>query len=183
MTKKGHLILLLSLFLLSCLTAAAKQRSLDEALSIARHHAAKYGLSLDTNAAIHAKALRSRGIAGRKTDCYVFNNAGGKGFTVVSGSDLMPEIVGYARQGSFDADQLPEGLVAFMELYQATADAVEHGDARAIANVNEALRLRQSASRSAAVQPMLGEITWNQGAPFNNMCPIYDEGVSKRTLL
>lgn len=109
---------------------------------------------------------------------YVFPNANSKGFTIVSGDDRLPEIVGYSSQGSYDENNLPEGFISFMEAYQNLYNKVNLGDAEALKNLAEIKAWRNkknaSAASTSAVAPLLGNIEWDQTSPYNNMCPKYD---------
>lgn len=108
----------------------------------------------------------------------MFPNANSKGFTIVSGDDRLPEIVGYSSQGSYDENNLPEGFVSFMEAYQNLYNKVNLGDAEALKNLAEIKAWRNkknaSAASTSAVAPLLGNIEWDQTSPYNNMCPKYD---------
>lgn len=109
---------------------------------------------------------------------YVFPNANSKGFTIVSGDDRLPEIVGYSSQGSYDENNLPEGFISFMKAYQNLYNKVNLGDAEALKNLAEIKAWRNkknaSAASTSAVAPLLGNIEWDQTSPYNNMCPRYD---------
>ena len=168
-----HFRLLLSVLLLTSLATFARERSFDEARMIAERHAARLGIKLDDQSVERARRISARAEQRGKVYYYIFPNRQGQGFTIVSGDDQMPDIVGYADKGNFDEDNLPESLLGFIEQYRATAEAVERGESLAVANVNEAKRLRES-RRTSAVSPLLGEIAWNQGKPYNNMCPLYN---------
>lgn len=108
----------------------------------------------------------------------MFPNANSKGFTIVSGDDRLPEIVGYSSQGSYDENNLPEGFISFMEAYQNLYNKVNLGDAEALKNLAEIKAWRNkknaSAASTSAVAPLLGNIEWDQTSPYNNMCPKYD---------
>lgn len=95
---------------------------------------------------------------------YVFSAGRDLGYTIVSGDDRLPEIVGYTESGNYDADRLPENLVSFMQAYQDFADNAT--DAQI-----EEIRQWKAMAKHAAVAPLMAE-KWNQGAPYNNMCPI-----------
>ena len=168
-----HFRLLLSVLLLTSLATFARERSFDEARMIAERHAARLGIKLDDQSVERARRISARAEQRGKVYYYIFPNRQGQGFTIVSGDDQMPDIVGYADKGNFDEDNLPESLLGFIEQYRATAEAVERGESLAVANVNEAKRLRES-RRTSAVSPLLGEIAWNQSKPYNNMCPLYN---------
>lgn len=61
-----------------------------------------------------------------------------------------------------------------MKAYQETVEALLKGDAQVSGGLAEARQWRAERAGTAAVAPLLGGIKWNQGAPYNNMCPLYD---------
>lgn len=93
---------------------------------------------------------------------YVFNDANGNGFVVVSGDDRTREILGYSPTGALDMDNLPANLQWWLDEY-----------ARQIA----ALGLSTVVTNSSKVQltapaiPPLIHTKWSQEEPYNNMCP------------
>lgn len=175
---KKDLLLLLSLMLLLSVSAIAGPRSYQQAKAIAQRQAAMLGIEMDAEVAASAKAAPrmsvSSAVSPSATCYYVFANGEDKGFTIVSGDDRMPEVVGYSAQGTYDPDHLPANYVGFMKAYQETVEALLKGDAQVSGGLAEARQWRAERANSAAVAPLLGGIKWNQGAPYNNMCPLYD---------
>lgn len=174
---KKDLLLLLSLMLLLSVSAIAGPRSYQQAKAIAQRQAAMLGIEMDAEVAASAKAAPrmsvSSAVSPSATCYYVFANGEDKGFTIVSGDDRMPEVVGYSAQGTYDPDQLPANYVGFMKAYQETVDALLKGDAQVSGGLAEARQWRAERASSAAVAPLLGSIKWNQYEPYNNMCPLY----------
>ena len=175
---KKDLLLLLSLMLLLSVSAIAGPRSYQQAKAIAQRQAAMLGIEMDAEVAASAKAAPrmsvSSAVSPSATCYYVFANGEDKGFTIVSGDDRMPEVVGYSAQGTYDPDHLPANYVGFMKAYQETVEALLKGDAQVSGGLAEARQWRAERANSAAVAPLLGGIKWNQMAPYNNMCPLYD---------
>lgn len=174
---KKDLLLLLSLMLLLSVSAIAGPRSYQQAKAIAQRQAAMLGIEMDAEVAASAKAAPrmsvSSAVSPSATCYYVFANGENKGFTIVSGDDRMPEVVGYSAQGTYDPDHLPANYVGFMKAYQETVEALLKGDAQVSGGLAEARQWRAERANSAAVAPLLGGIKWNQMAPYNNMCPLY----------
>lgn len=174
---KKDLLLLLSLMLLLSVSAIAGPRSYQQAKAIAQRQAAMLGIEMDAEVAASAKAAPrmsvSFAVSPSATCYYVFANGEDKGFTIVSGDDRMPEVVGYSAQGTYDPDHLPANYVGFMKAYQETVEALLKGDAQVSGGLAEARQWRAERAGTAAVAPLLGGIKWNQGAPYNNMCPLY----------
>lgn len=175
---KKNFLLLLSLMLLLSVSAIAGPRSYQQAKAIAQRQAAMLGIEMDAEVAASAKAAPrmsvSSAVSPSATCYYVFANGEDKGFTIVSGDDRMPEVVGYSAQGTYDPDHLPANYVGFMKAYQETVEALLKGDAQVSGGLAEVRQWRAERANSAAVAPLLGGIKWNQGAPYNNMCPLYD---------
>lgn len=176
---KNNRLLLFAGSLLIPMVVMAGPRSFQQAKAIAEKQAALLGVTIDQKAMAKARKQGSKGeITLSQESYYVFPNANSKGFTIVSGDDRLPEIVGYSSQGSYDENNLPEGFVSFMEAYQNLYNKVNLGDAEALKNLAEIKAWRNkknaSAASTSAVAPLLGNIEWDQTSPYNNMCPKYD---------
>lgn len=162
--------LLLSLIPLPLLAAP---RSYQQARQIAEQHAAKQGITMDHKAVAHVRSMRSSQST-TEAAYYVFPNGHDKGFTIVSGDDRIPAIVGYSDKGTYSDDTLPDGFISFMQAYQDMVEATARGDKQTQQNLAEVETYRATNTTSKAVAPLLGDIQWAQFAPFNNMCPLYD---------
>lgn len=176
---KNNRLLLFAGSLLMPMVVMAGPRSFQQAKAIAEKQAALLGVTIDQKAM--AKVRKQGGKAEMnlsQQSYYVFPNANSKGFTIVSGDDRLPEIVGYSSQGSYDENNLPEGFISFMKAYQNLYNKVNLGDAEALKNLAEIKAWRNkknaSAASTSAVAPLLGNIEWDQTSPYNNMCPKYD---------
>lgn len=176
---KNNRLLLFAGSLLIPMVVMAGPRSFQQAKAIAEKQAALLGVTIDQKAMTKARKQGSKGeITLSQESYYVFPNANSKGFTIVSGDDRLPEIVGYSSLGSYDENNLPEGFISFMKAYQNLYNKVNLGDAEALKNLAEIKAWRNkknaSAETSSAVAPLLGNIEWDQTSPYNNMCPRYD---------
>lgn len=176
---KNFRLLLFAGSLLVPMVLMAGPRSFQQAKAIAEKQAALLGVTIDQKAMAKARKQGSKGeLTLSQESYYVFPNANSKGFTIVSGDDRLPEIVGYSSQGSYDENNLPEGFISFMKAYQNLYNKVNLGDAEALKNLAEIKAWRNkknaSAETSSAVAPLLGNIEWDQTSPYNNMCPRYD---------
>ncbi len=102
---------------------------------------------------------------------YVFNASDNKGFVIVSGEDNLTELVGYSDSGTIDMDHLPESLSAWLDAYAEYVRAVRRSEVKP-------MKLVQLPSLPV-IRPLLKDIMWNQGMPYNDMCP-YDEKAGER---
>lgn len=169
---KNNRLLLFAGSLLIPMVVMAGPRSFQQAKAIAEKQAALLGVTIDQKAMTKARKQGSKGESTLSQESYyVFPNANSKGFTIVSGDDRLPEIVGYSSQGSYDENNLPEGFVSFMKAYQNLYNKVNLGDAEALKNLAEIKAWRNkknaSAASTSAVAPLLGNIEWDQTSPYN----------------
>lgn len=176
---KNNRLLLFAGSLLMPMVVMAGPRSFQQAKAIAEKQAALLGVTIDQKAMAKVRKQGDKAEMNlSQQSYYVFPNANSKGFTIVSGDDRLPEIVGYSSQGSYDENNLPEGFVSFMKAYQNLYNKVNLGDAEALKNLAEIKAWRNkknaSAASTSAVAPLLGNIEWDQTSPYNNMCPKYD---------
>ena len=171
--KRLYLLSMLIMLFVST-SALASPRTFSQAKAIAERKAALLGIKIDKKAAAKAPSMNG-GTTTAVSPYYVFPFGENKGFAIVSGDDDMPEIVGYADHGTYDANNMPAAMAAFLNNYRATIEAMKQGNASAIKNIAEAKALRANNTRATtAVSPLLGDIKWNQSKPYNNMCPKYD---------
>lgn len=91
---------------------------------------------------------------------YVFNNDAG-GFVIIAGDDAVTPVLGYTSTGSFDAENLPDGLKDLLKSYE-----------RQIAALGDNYVANQTATRTAFTgEKLLNTAKWNQSNPFNKYTP------------
>lgn len=171
MTHRFSIFTLASLLLLVCVGTSAKKRTFNEAKAIAQRQATSLGATLSSASIETAKRLNASPATGESRAYYVFPHDKGMGFTIVSGDDLLPEIVAYSDRGSYDVAHLPDGYKMFLELYSDMVDGLAQGQPSAVQTASQAQRRSQAKAARPVVAPLLGDRMWNQYAPFNNLCP------------
>ena len=92
---------------------------------------------------------------------YVFNAEGNDGFVIVSGDDRTEAILGYCDSGSFDISNMPENVKSWMDYYEQSIRSL---DDQQVQNAQEKVYY-------AAIEPLI-RTKWNQGAPYNLLCPM-----------
>ena len=91
---------------------------------------------------------------------YVFNNDAG-GFVIIAGDDAVAPVLGYTSTGSFDAENLPDGLKDLLKSYE-----------RQIAALGDNYVANQTATRAAFTgEKLLKTAEWAQNVPFNKYTP------------
>lgn len=97
---------------------------------------------------------------------YVFSSSERKGYVVVSGDDCITPILGYSKDGIID-ESLPDNMKWWLSEYESQMEyAIKHGIK--VVNVAEGLD-----------KPNIGPLLtckWDQGGPYNDMCPTLPDG-------
>ena len=159
--------------------AWAGPRSFQQAQAIAERQAALQGIIMDQQQVSKARKqylLNGSSSSETATSYYVFDNGSDKGFTIVSGDDELPEIVGYSAHGNSEHLMKTEGCAAFLKAYQKFVAAFTQGDAKARKILAEQRALKADGRyQQPKIDPLLGDIAWNQETPYNNMCPEYED--------
>lgn len=161
--------------LLHTLTAAAQPRSTQELDAIANSVLSTTGGARTTNRlemSLTSSQVLKTTHQGEGEAFYVYTPSARKesGFVIVSGDKRMPAVLGYADQGRFDADNLPDGLRWFLEKCQTDQALIASG----------AATTATATQTTTAIAPLLGNRAWDQGDPFNALCPLTADG--KRTV-
>ena len=97
---------------------------------------------------------------------YIYDRSQGNGFVVIAGDDRLPQVLGYSDNGFFTTNDIPLPMQDWM------------------AEMNREIAFIQSHSRALVHKPVPQEnpvaplltTQWDQGAPYNNLCPTYGGG-------
>ena len=164
---------------LSCLalclafTAWAEPVGKQAALYTAKAYMLAKGKVLDgqvtTDNRLRAKASPSEN---EQPYYYVFNAGGdgGGGYVIVSADDRVEPILGYVEEGSFDPDNIPENMRAWLQGY---ADEIKYIIDNDLQPGSPMLRKRNKVQGAKHSVPELLTTRWNQGHPYNLTCPKY----------
>lgn len=180
----------LSLFLLLLIVnhaVWATPRTFKQAQDIAERQAKLMGISISQEARArsfnHASlpiTYADATISTGTTAFYLFPYGENQGYTIISGDDQMPEIVAYSDKGTLDENHISEGCREFLQAYKQMVEAITRGDDNALKQLGKKRNLMASQDyQQPTVAPLLGDIAWNQGTPYNNMCP-YDKDMQGR---
>ena len=123
-----------------------------------------------------AKSLRLNAVAGpsmtrlaytaEQGRFYVYDRGRNNGFVVVAGDDRLPQVLGYGESGDFNAAVVPPAMRYWMdEMNRQIAYLQSHSNVAA----------HVPAKRANVVNPLMSTF-WDQGTPFNDLCPTYLDG-------
>lgn len=96
---------------------------------------------------------------------YIYNNADGRGFAILSADDCIVPVIGYSDTGTIDPSNLPPSLVWWLNECGRRAQWL---DERGVSSDNVTL---YAPSSWTAIAPLMTTI-WNQDAPYNQNCPV-----------
>lgn len=138
----------------------SEQQAYSTALNFAKAH------NMDAKAPRLRLAAKQAGAASNAAQpaYYVFN-VGGKddGFVIVSGDDRMEPVFGYCTSGNYDVNNVPDGLKWMLETYTMQVESL-----------GKTSEVKRSVSvKREAISPLI-QTHWNQGAPYNLLCPEED---------
>lgn len=177
--KRINNLLLLVFFLMSGVTFAA-QRSADEAFKLAEQFVAanfnstralsSYVLTLAEPAAYGAKRINGNA----QSAFYIFNVSENRGFVIVSADTRFKDVLGYSTSGNIADDDIPASLNYWLGFL-----ADEINAAKSYYDANGITQKRTSDSDGKIfrndISPLLST-RWNQGYPYNMMCPELSDG-------
>ncbi len=92
---------------------------------------------------------------------YIYNNAGGEGFVIVSGDDNTRPVIAFSYDGSFDVEDMPGG-----------ARYILSGWMKQIERSSDGPRMASSLYSEGSVVVSHSTALWGQSAPFNLQTPV-----------
>lgn len=167
-SEMKNLLLAVCVTLTAALPAAAQVRSEAQCREIALRQASAMKKA-DANPNVRLAATSRSFTSTAAEETYYVYNIGDNGFAIVSAGDENVPVLAYSETGSFPTDTtgMPANLLWWLKAQQEAAGAV--------ATVSSPAPLATLAPRKSVeaveVAPILGDIAWNQDAPFNSLCP------------
>ena len=103
---------------------------------------------------------------------YIYNRGSNAGFVIIAGDDELTPYIGYATTGQVLEQDMPEQLRAFLKACQERIDELTSS-----VGLRSSLRpTPRTATEPVQIAPLLGNIQWNQSAPWNNQTPTDNQG-------
>lgn len=132
---------------------------------------ARYAAAQFFNPSSQSSRLRAKGLQfelrsnGHEDGYYIFDRPEGGTVFVADDDAIGRAVLGYTDEGTFDAENLPIGLQDWLKQVGVLMDAVHEGKINRAKAPNKARQI---------VVDALIKTKWNQGVPFNNLCPMLD---------
>ena len=166
--------ILLSIALLStAIVSIAQQRTEAEAAAIAKAFMQNNGYEFNITKSMAPAKMRTQK-AGEIVPYYIFNDTRKGGFVIVGGQEAMSDILAYSDEECFDTGSVPPAAAQWLEVYSQCAVAAADNPEASMAQKKAAAKAfaKSNFSHRQNVEPLLGEIKYNQGAPYNRRCPM-----------
>ena len=96
---------------------------------------------------------------------YVFNKGNEEGYLILSADDCMPAVLGVVEGNSFDYDKLPDNMKWWLSQYDISISCYSSNGKKYVSS-SKAKKAKKD------IEPLLGDIQWNQWAPYNMLCPV-----------
>lgn len=96
---------------------------------------------------------------------FLFTLGQGSGYVITSGYEYAAPVLGYADQGDFDYNNMPESMRWLLEEYAREMEWAS--------TANIKLARPEDKPKCTPVAPLLGSIAWDQQYPYNLNCPTY----------
>ncbi len=151
--KNGFLLVgFIALLIASSQTVRAEEINWQKAAEIAKRY-----VTLPQDTGMKAKEKGRKNKTG--SPYYIYNDARGQGFVIVSGDDQMGEVLGYSKEGSLDTLNANPCVKLLLSGYRQTFEVLKEGKVKVLSKPRTGLY-------SKTVAPML-KSKWGQSYPFN----------------
>ena len=104
------------------------------------------------------------------TALFVFNVGKQHGFVIVANDDEDDGIFGYSDEGTFDADNIPDNMKAWLNHCTATVSAKNRLEP-AIRKAKSLSAIPRTVHPTEVIEPLITS-EWGQWFPFNTKCPV-----------
>lgn len=155
---------------LSLSSVAAQSVSRQQAQQTAQQFMAKRGMTLSQKN-IHKATRQQQAANDDNAYYYVFNATDNQGFVIVSGDERAVPVLGYADSGTFNEENLPDGMEWLLENYRNQMNALDKAPSTLHTSPSTQIYHAPRQTRHA-VAPLMTTL-WNQGNPYNILCPRY----------
>ena len=151
--KTRYLLMgIVALMIASSQTVRSEEINWQKATEIAKRY-----VTLPQDDGMKAKENGRKNKAG--IPYYIYNDARGQGFVIVSGDDQMGEVLGYSREGCLDTLNANPCVKLLLSGYRQTFEVLKEGKVKVLSKPRTGLY-------SKTVAPML-KSKWGQSYPFN----------------
>lgn len=107
---------------------------------------------------------------------FIFNIGNENGFVLMSASDMTQPVLGYTDSGSFNKENIPHAMQQWLDELADGLQAIERHESKIVGELSAHRHNRAERRPTKNAVPMLVTSQWNQGAPYNDLCPQHESG-------
>ena len=164
-------VLLLMLVIVTTAIAMGQEVTPEQALQRAKKFMESHETTVNKQKRAAGKTS-SLTMTSKVSGLYIFNVADDGGFVIVSNNERTVPILGFSDTGSFDPENIPDNMKAWLQGY---ADQIAWQEKQGTGGTVSNAPKRNATHSTNEIQPLI-ETKWDQGAPYNNKCPLYRTG-------
>ena len=107
---------------------------------------------------------------------HIFNIGDNNGFVIVSANDKAKTILGYSDSGTFDINNISDSFKGWLEVYKNEIEFLnkQPDNTFVLQSITTENTDANNTVFATSISPLLRKTKWNQGTPYNNLCPIID---------
>ncbi len=168
--KKAFLTLLA---LVVAMTTMAERVSEQDAAQVAQNFMSAQKQQTELKKLSGKKPTVKRVALQEEQQFYVYEYESG-GWVMIAANDVAHPILAYSDSGSFSTEGMPKNMRWWFGKYSKCIEAAEADNAVATEEVQaewRALRKGTASTQASAVVGPLVQTTWDQDAPYYNLCP------------
>ncbi|MCL1938238.1 MAG: thiol protease/hemagglutinin PrtT [Candidatus Azobacteroides sp.] len=156
--------------------------TVDQALLVAKAFYQKERILRNSNQAGLSELSLSYTCTDEKNDSsalfYVFSKTHPAGFIFIAGDDRAKSVLGYSDDNrTFDMENLPDNFKNWMEQMKVEMQWLRKNESSSREYIS--VQTNQNQSFAPFISPLLGELSWGQDEPYNDLCPMDGKSRSK----
>lgn len=141
----------------------AQQRTLEQSKVIAFSYLKDKGIETNIERLrISISPHKLMAVSDEKPPFYILHDTASSAFVIVSGDERMKQVLGWSNQSVSDDVQMPDALMELLDTYRQQYDFLQTAEGQKV--------LASAPIHIPDVDPIL-KTTWEQGTPYNDMCP------------
>ena len=162
---KKHLLtcILAALFVCGATSLSAKPRTTEQVQQLAAQYLSSKHIKRALPGHSEFKTTAVFNALDKDAQPYLYAVSEQNSFVLVSGDDRFAPVLGYSDSGNFNEQNMPENMRAWLQGY---IDEMNY-----LNSINYQPTLRRATAARTAISPIV-TTKWNQGDPFNLLCPI-----------
>ena len=152
--------------------AVAGPVSKEQAKEFATNFLIDQGVALQGELSVIEGPVRAADMRDAAPCYYVFNNGQDGGFVIISGDNRTQMVLGFSTKGHFNFNE-ENPATMLLKQYASELDILDRMNVTAPIDETLSGMSHLQTPTHEAIQPLI-TCEWNQSAPYNASCPVYN---------